>query len=71
MGQLVLLASAWALGHRGRCSDGVAVELVLDEEVETLNPTAVYLKNPLQHFPPGCLINDKFFSISAFKHASL
>lgn len=67
MGQLVLLASAWALGHWG----SVAVELVLDEEVETLNPTAVYLKNPLQHFPPGCLINDKFFSISVFKHASL
>lgn len=42
-----VLATDWAPGHSGTCSDSVADELVLAKEVEPLNPTAVYLKDPL------------------------
>lgn len=42
-----VLVTAWALGRSGTRTDSVAVELVLDKEAEALNPTAVYLKDPL------------------------
>lgn len=42
-----VLVTDWAQGHSGTCSDSVAVKLVLAKEVEPLNPTAVYLKDPL------------------------